>query len=453
MIIVDSALAKREAEGRPIRVGMIGAGFQGSGIGLQILTATTGMRLCAVANRTIDSAVGVYDQAGIEPLRCDTQTELERAIAAGTPAVTEDVLALARAEGLDAIIEVTGSIEYAASAVLAALEAGKHVVQMNAELDGTIGPILKHRADQAGVIYTFSDGDQPGVQMNLYRFVAGLGIKPVLCGNIKGLHDPYRNPTTQQEFARRWGQKAAMVASFADGTKISFEQAIVANATGMRVARRGMLGPDFSGGNPGAPLVPIEDTISAFAAHLSANEPGLVDYVVGARPGPGVFVIGTLENPRQHHYLELYKLGKGPYYSFYTPYHLCHFEVPNSVARAVLFDDPVLTPSGGPSVGVIAVAKKDLSPGDSIDDFGGYETYGVAENIAAIREENLLPIGLALGCTLKHAVAKDTPLTFEDVQFPRGRIVDRLYAEQECLFAGDAASTQRFRDFLGQEQP
>ncbi|TBU75736.1 NAD(P)-dependent oxidoreductase [Pseudomonas daroniae] len=451
MIIVDTALAKCEAEGRPIRVGMIGAGFQGSGIGLQILTATTGMRLCAVANRTIGSAVGVYDQAGIEPLRCDTQAELERAIAAGTPAVTEDALALARAEGLDAIIEVTGSIEYAAGAVLAALEAGKHVVQMNAELDGTIGPILKHKADQAGVIYTFSDGDQPGVQMNLYRFVAGLGITPVLCGNIKGLHDPYRNPTTQQEFARRWGQKAAMVASFADGTKISFEQAIVANATGMRVARRGMLGPDFSGGNPGAPLVPIEDTLCAFEAHLSADEPGLVDYVVGARPGPGVFVIGTLENPRQRHYLELYKLGKGPYYSFYTPYHLCHFEVPNSVARAVLFGDPVLTPSGGPSVGVIAVAKKDLRPGDSIDDFGGYETYGVAENIAAIRDENLLPIGLALGCTLKRAVAKDTPLTFDDVQFPRGRIVDRLYAEQECLFAPHAAGTQRFGDFLSQE--
>ena len=452
MIIVDTALAKREAEGRPIRIGMIGAGFQGSGIALQILTASTGMRLCAVANRNLASAVGVYQQADIEPLRCDGQVELERAIAAGTPAVTEDAEALARAAGLDAIIEVTGSIEYAARAVLAALESGKHVVQMNAELDGTVGPILKHKADQAGVIYSFSDGDQPGVQMNLYRFVAGLGVKPVLCGNIKGLHDPYRNPTTQQEFAKRWGQKAAMVASFADGTKISFEQAIVANATGMAVARRGMLGPDFSGGNPGAPLVPIEDTLSAFEAHLDAhldgNGPGLVDYVVGARPGPGVFVIGTLENPRQRHYLELYKLGKGPYYCFYTPYHLCHFEVPNSVARAVLFNDPVLTPSGGPSVGVIAIAKKDLQAGERIDEFGGYEVYGVAENIAAIRQENLLPIGLALGCTLKHPVAKDSPLTFADVEIPEGRLVDRLYAEQECLFAPDAPGSDFFHTYL-----
>lgn len=102
---------------------------------------------------------------------------------------------------------------------------------------------------------------------------------------------------------------------------------------------------------------------------------------------------------------------------------------------------------------MITVAKKDLRPGDSIDDFGGYETYGMAENIAAIRDENLLPIGLALGCTLKRAVAKDSALTFDDVQFPSGRLVDRLYAEQECLFAADAASTRRFRDFLDQEQP
>lgn len=435
MIIVDTALAKRQAEGNPIRVGMIGAGFQASGIALQIVTATPGMRLCAIANRNVEAAADVYAQTGLEPVGCDTQGELEAAIAAGQPTVTQDAIALARAEGLDAIIEVTGSIEFAAYAVLAALESGKHVIQMNAELDGTIGPILKAKADAAGVIYTFSDGDQPGVQMNLQRFASGLGVKPVLCGNIKGLHDPYRNPATQEAFAKRWGQKPAMVASFADGTKISFEQAIVANGTGMQVARRGMLGPDFSGGDPGAPLVPIEQTVSAFEPYLDPTGPGLVDYVVGARPGPGVFVLGVLEHPRQRHYLELYKMGKGPYYCFYTPYHLCHFEVPTSVARAVLFDDPVLTPRGGPRVGVVAMAKKALSAGETIDDFGGFEVYGVAENMDAIRRENLLPIGLALGCQLTRPVEKDVPLTFDDVSMPDGRLVDRLYAEQERMFA------------------
>ncbi len=435
MIIIDTGLAKRQAEGNPIRVGMVGAGFQAGGIGLQIMTATPGMQLCAIANRNVPAAISVFAQAGIEPVQCDTQQELETAISAGRPAVTEDAVALARAGGLDAIIEVTGSVEFAANAVVAALESGKHVIQMNAELDGTVGPILKKKADAAGVIYTFSDGDQPGVQMNLYRFVAGLGLTPVLCGNIKGLHDPYRNPATQESFAKRWGQKPAMVASFADGTKISFEQAVVANGTDMQVARRGMLGPDFSHGDPGAPLTPIEDALSAFEPHLSPTGPGLVDYVVGARPGPGVFVLGTLENPRQKHFLELYKMGKGPYYCFYTPYHLCHFEVPTSVARAVLFNDAVLAPKDGPKVGVIAVAKKNLSVGETINDFGGFEVYGVAENIHAIRQDRLLPVGLALGCRLAKPVAKDMPLTFEDVNIPSDRMIDRLYAEQEHLFA------------------
>jgi predicted homoserine dehydrogenase-like protein len=342
---------------------------------------------------------------------------------------------LVRADGVDVVVEVTGSVEYAAGVVLAAIEAGKHVIQMNAELDGTVGPILKAKADAAGLIYSFSDGDQPGVQMNLYRFVAGLGVTPVLCGNIKGLHDPYRNPTTQRAFAEKWGQKPAMVASFADGTKISYEQAIVANATGFRVARRGMIGPDFSGGDPTAPLVPLEETVSAFTEALQNGGPGLVDYVVGARPGPGVFVLGTHDDPRQQHFLNLYKLGAGPYYCFYTPYHLCHFEVPNSIARAALFADAVLAPSGGPKVGVIAAAKQDLQPGAVISEFGGYEAYGLAENSEVIDRDDLLPLGLALGATLRRAVPKDQPLRFADVTLPPGRLVDTLYAEQRARFA------------------
>lgn len=435
MIIVDTALARREAEGRPIKVGLVGAGFQGAGIALQILTATKGMQLCAIASRRLEPAIAAFGQAGITPEVVANEDELAKAIAEGRPVVTEDAIALARADGLDAIVEVTGSIEHAAQVISAAIEAGKHVVQMNAELDGTIGPILKQKADERGVVYTFADGDQPGVQMNLIRFVSGLGVKPVLAGNIKGLHDPYRNPTTQREFAEKWGQKPAMVASFADGTKISFEQAIVANGTGMRVARRGMLGPDVSGGDPTAPLKPLEETVSAFSQHLNPEGPGLVDYVVGARPGPGVFVLGTTENERQRHFLNLYKLGAGPYYCFYTPYHLCHFEVPTSVARAVLFQDPVLAPAGGPSVGVVAIAKKDLVIGERIEEFGGYEVYGVAENMEAVRADNLLPIGLAVGCSLKRPVPKDAPLTWEDVAFPVGRLVDTLYAEQERIFA------------------
>jgi predicted homoserine dehydrogenase-like protein len=439
MFIVDTALAKRAAEGKPVRFGMVGAGFQGFGTALQTIRSRPGLLLCGIAARRAEQALRCFREAGIDDVVvANTQSAIEDAIRAGRSFVTEDPEALARADGLDAIVEVTGSMDFALSAILAAIDTGKHVVQMNAELDGTVGPLLKVKADKAGVIYTFSDGDQPGVEANLYRFVTGIGVKPLLCGNIKGLQDPYRTPTTQKAFAEKWGQNPYMVTSFADGTKISFEQAIVANGTGMRVARRGMIGPDFSGGNPTAPLTPLEKTVAPFVEALdevvAKGEPGLVDYVVGASPGPGVFVIGTHDDPRQRHYLNLYKLGPGPYFIFQTPYHLCHFELPNSVARAVLFNDAVLSPLGAPRVGVIAVAKKDIKAGEILDGFGGYALYGVADNADVIAREKLLPIGLAEGARALRDIAKDTPLTMADVQVPAGRMIDKLYAEQSAHF-------------------
>jgi predicted homoserine dehydrogenase-like protein len=325
---------------------------------------------------------------------------------------------------------VTGAVEDAAPPVLAAIEHGKHVVLMNAELDGTVGPLLKAKADAAGVVYTNVDGDQPGVELNLWRFVKGIGMRPVLCGNIKGLQDPYRTPTTQAGFAKQWGQKPSKVTSFADGTKISFEQAIVANATGMTVAKRGMHGFTVEGGTPITEAVKLYDPEELMAG------PGIVDYVVGAAPGPGVFVLGTIEHPRQRHYLNLYKLGEGPLYCFYTPYHLCHFEVPATIARAALFHDAAIAPIAGPLVEVVTLAKRDLKAGEEIDELGGYTVYGEAETAAATASGDLLPIGVAVGAKLKRDLPKDAVLTYADVEIPEGRLIDELRKEQAALFAG-----------------
>ena len=274
---------------------------------------------------------------------------------------------------VDVLLEVTGAVEDAIAPVLAAIEHGKHVALMNPELDGTLGPLLKAKADRMGVVFTDVDGDQPGVEGNLWRFVKGLGVRPVLCGNIKGLQDRYRTPTTQAAFAARWQQNPAMVTSFADGTKVSFEQAVVANATGMTVAKRGMHGYTVEPGTPLMEAAKLWDPEELLAG------PGIVDYVVGAAPGPGVFVLGTIEHPRQRHYLNLYKLGEGPIYCFHTPYHLCHFEVPTTIARAALFQDAVIAPIGAPRVEVVALAKRDLKAGEVIDELGGYLVYGEAE--------------------------------------------------------------------------
>ncbi len=436
MIIVDTALQRLEREGKPIRVGLVGAGFMARGVALQIALSVPGMRVAAIANRTLEGARRAYHEAGIENVRVvETVGQLEQAIESGAPAITEDALLLCQAGGIDVIVEVTGTIEHAARITLEAVAHRKHVVLMNAEIDGTIGPILKTYADKAGVVLTTADGDQPGVMMNLYRFVRGIGVKPVLCGNIKGLHDPYRNPTTQEGFARQWGQNPAMVTSFADGTKISFENAIVANGTGMRVGQRGMFGPTVPAGTP------IQEVAELYPLEAMLEGPGIVDYVVGAMPGPGVYVLGTHDHPKQQHYLALYKLGTGPLYCFYTPYHLCHFEVPTTVARAVLFQDAALAPLGAPCVEVAATAKIDLKQGEQIDGLGGYMTYGLAENAKTAREENLLPIGLAEGCTLKRAVPKNTLLTFADVELPPNRLCDRLWREQMDKFWPEYSST------------
>jgi predicted homoserine dehydrogenase-like protein len=432
MIIVDTALRKRHQENRPIKVGLIGPGFMGRGIVLQILQFTVGMRLVAVCGRRIDQAERAYAEAGATDVqRVATVEQLDSAIAAGKYAVLQDPELLCRSAGVDVIVEVTGDVELGAHVALEAIRHRKHLVSMNAELDGTVGPILQHYAREAGVILTNSDGDQPGVTMNLYRFVVGLGVRPVLCGNIKGLQDPYRNPTTQKGFAERWGQDAWMVTSFADGTKISFEQAIIANATGMRVGRRGMFGPTVTGQY-------VTEAASWFPHEAMLDGPGIVDYCVGAVPGPGVFVLGVHDHPRQQHYLNLYKLGEGPFYCFYTPYHLCHFEVPNTVARVIDFGDAAIAPIAGPRVEVVTTAKVDIEAGQELDGIGGYLTYGQCENAPTTGAERLLPIGVAEGCKVLRRIQRDQVLTYDDVELPPGRLVDRLRAEQGRAFGANS---------------
>lgn len=428
MVIVDKKLQELEKRGKQINVAMVGAGFFARGVAVQFLSAAKGMRLVAISNRTPERAVSVFKEAGAEKvIEISSQNKLDTAIRNKKYCVTDNSYLLCKSSEIDVIIEATGNVQFGAEVALAAIQNKKDVI-VNAELDATVGPLLKIYADQNDVIYTDIGGDQPAVIMNLYRFLKGIGIKPVLCGNIKGLHDPYRNPDTQQEFARQWGQNPVMVTSFADGSKISFEQAVVANATGMKVGRRGMYGPSVETGTP------IEEAVNTYCEEALQTENGIVDYIVGASPGPGVFVIGTCDHPIQQHYLNLFKLGDGPYYCFHTPFHLCHFEVPNSVARAVLFDDATITPAGMPMVEVIAMAKKGLQKGEKIDGIGGFKTYGVCENADITQAENLLPLGIAEGCVLKSDILKDQVLTYDDVDVPEGRLIDQLRREQQEYF-------------------
>ncbi len=387
MWIVDTALKEREQLGKPIRVGIVGAGFMGQGLTNKIVHGTPGMHVVAISNRRVSKAIEVYRYAGLEDVAvAQTQTCLDDLIRAAKPVAVEDAMLLARSSFIDVLVDVTGSVEFGATVALEAFKYGKHVVLMNAELDATIGPILQIYAQRHGVILTACEGDEPGVQMNLYRWVKGLGLTPRLLGNVKGLQDPYRTPTTQAGFAERWGQNAAMVTSFADGSKISFEQAIVANATGFKVRSRGMSrGLVYKGD-----ILKIGDI---YDVEELRELGGAIDYVVGT-PLTKVYCLAEHDDPKQRHYLELYKMGPGPLYSFFVPYHLVHFEVPNAIARACLLGDHVSKPTGGPVVEVCAVAKRNLKVGDMLDSYGMYMTYGEAVNVDEMSTGRYLPEGL-----------------------------------------------------------
>ncbi|MBE0669583.1 MAG: NAD(P)-dependent oxidoreductase [Anaerolineales bacterium] len=425
MFIVDTALEKREQAKMPIRVGLIGAGYMGRGIALQFLIPLVGMRLVAISNRTIAEAERAYEDAGVDVVkRVENVGDLDKAIQDGRFAVTEDPFLLCKAGNIDAIIEGTGEIEFGAKVVMEAINNGKHVVLMNAELDATLGPILKVHADRAGVVITNTDGDEPGVAMNLYRFVKTIGIRPVLAGNLKGMIDPYRTPDTQREFAEKNKQKPVMITSFADGTKLSMELTVLANATGFRAGKRGMFGHRCGH---------VKDALNLFPLELF-RDGGLVDYLLGAEPHTGAFVIGYDDHPIRRQYLNYFKMGDGPLYVFYTPYHLPHVQIATTVARAVLFQDATVAPKGKPVCDVVTVAKRDLKSGETLDGIGGFTCYGTIENSDVSRKENLLPMGISGGCRLKNDILRDEAITYSDVDLPPGRFCDKLKDEQNARF-------------------
>ena len=244
--------------------------------------------------------------------------------------------------------------------------------------------------------YTHGDGEEPGVAMTLLRYLRSTGLRPVAAGNVKGMVDYYRTPETQRGFAEKYGQNPMKVTSFADATKLSMETTILANATGFRVGRRGMYGPPCAHVNEMANLLPADDMLAG----------GLVDYALGAAPHTGAFVVVHEAHAAKRAHLTYYKLGDGPFYVFYTPFHLPHIQMASTIARAVVHGDPTVAPADGPVCEVVTVAKRDLKAGETLDGVGGFCAYGLIDNAAAARAGDALPMGLSEDCRLLRAVAE-----------------------------------------------
>jgi predicted homoserine dehydrogenase-like protein len=418
---VDTALLKLEAIGKPIRVGMVGAGATGRAIALQLGTPVPGIRLVAIANRTAENAERAFREGGFATSkRVKSSREAEENIGRGVPVVTTDPFLLTACDAVDVLVEATGTVEAAAGVVLDAFDHAKHVVLVNAELDSLVGPILKAKADLAGVTLTHTDGDEPGVAMTLLRYLRTLGLRVVAAGNIKGMVDYYRNPDTQRAFAEKNDQDVRKVTSFADSTKLSMEATVLANATGFRVGRRGMFGPACSYVREVGNLLPAKEML----------ETGLVDFALGAAPHTGAFVVIHEELPLKKVQLAYYKLGDGPFYVFYTPFHLPHLQIASTIGRAVTDRDATVAPIGGPVCEVVAVAKRNLKAGERLDGIGGFCTYGLIDNAAAARAMRALPIGLSEGCVLTRDVAKDDVVCFDHIDGISEGIAGNLWREQ-----------------------
>jgi len=419
-------LVARERSGRPIAVGLVGAGQMGMGLVSQV-ACMRGMRIMAIADLMIDRAHQAFRAAGIaeqEIVVADDPGMADAAFAMGRRVVTRSADLLPQLPGLEAIIEATGIPDLGARIAFNAIRGRKHVVLLNVETDVTVGPLLKRMADVAGVVYTGAAGDEPAVTLELYQFAQTLGLEVICAG--KGKNNPLDRTATPDMLAaeaRLKGAAPKMLCSFVDGTKTMVEMAALANATGLLPSRRGLHGPTTT----------VDQLARVFSLRDQGgilDRPGVVDYAIG-NVAPGVFLVFTSTLHVVVDELRYLKMGDGPNWALYRPYHLTSLETPLSVARAVLDGEATIAPSCGLVAEVITVAKRRLRAGETIDGIGGFTVYGLVEHASIAHEEQLLPLGLAQGATLRRDLPPDTPLTYGDVSLDERQTVVQLRRLQD----------------------
>ena len=404
-------LARLRALPNDIRVGIIGIGSIGKGLAYQA-GATPGMNCVAIADIQLDRAAAWAARLGRAFDVVDTLPAMHNSIRAGKLAVCGDGSLIAGCELVDVQVDASSSVAGGLEFATRAIQGGKHVVMMNSEADLIFGPYLLGLARQQGVVYTSADGDQHTVLKRLINDTEFWGFKTVLAGNMKGYLDRYTNPTRIVPEADKRFMDYRMCTSYTDGTKVCIEMALIANSIGGRTLAPGMLGPRV------ADVYDVFDHFD-FAALWDGNSP-IVDYILGARPPGGVFVIGFNDHPHQMETLGWYpcRLGPGPFYIFHRPYHLGHIEGMACIAEAFLDGEAVLQPSFGLLTNVYAYARKDLQAGELLDGVGGYAAYGLIENCADDRPRPGLPICLADGPTLRRPLKRDEKIRLEDVNLP-----------------------------------
>lgn len=415
-------LARLKALPSPIPFVLAGCGSAGKGILYQSLI-TPGIRCLAAADIHPGKAWQAALSLGLEPAAVGSEGELADAVRRGRLGICEDAGLLARCETATVFVDASSALAEAAGFDAEALGRGKHLIMMNSEADLAFGPWLLELARSRGVVYTSCDGDQPAVLMRLHRETSLWGFQTVMAGNIKGYLRRSANPVDIVPEAAKRGLDPKMCAAYTDGTKLSVEQALIANALGLRTAVPGMLGPKADN---------LQDVFELFDfASLWKDRIGLTDYVLGPRPKGGVFLIGYNEDPYQKSMLDWFpsETGPGPFYLFSRPYHLVHIEAMATIAEAALDGEAILAPWKGFRTDVYAYAKRGLRTGQKLDGIGGHDAYGWIENCADQAGREGLPMTLSEGLTLKRDVAKDERILLRDVEIPGGRADFRAYEQ------------------------
>ncbi|OGG11394.1 hypothetical protein A2Z00_00480 [Candidatus Gottesmanbacteria bacterium RBG_13_45_10] len=400
----DIILKKLESRKQPIDVIVTGLGFMGFGF-LSSIKHTKGIRVPLVLTRRVDQSKKFLEEHGFAACVESNPQKIKEQADLGYICVSDN-LDLIESYPADVVMEVTGTIAYGTDVALRAIRAHKHIVTMNPELQATVGTELKQLADQNGVVITDVIGDQPGSLARLIGQSKLMGFNVLLAGNMKR----YLNRHATQEEMKPWaddkGLSVRQTVSFTDGTKQSIEMTLVANYFGMDILQFGMRGPEVED---------VQEALKVFQWHKIPQE-GVVDYILGKKLFPGIFVVAEHSDKNQQKYLRYLGLGEGPRYVLFEPYHLCHLEVAGTIAKVVLFGQETIHNSVSPRATTIAVAKTELAAGTALDGIGGDTMYGNIDKIE--HSAGYLPVGLAPGAIVKHSLHQDQPIKISDVTLP-----------------------------------
>ncbi|WP_114458181.1 MULTISPECIES: SAF domain-containing protein [unclassified Halanaerobium] len=428
MMRLYNELKKRESMGNKIKVALVGAGQMGTDI-VSMASSMPGLDIAVVVDINLENAQTAYKLSGLngnQIRESSSKTEIEDLVMQDKAVITSDSNIVTEVDNIDVVIDATGVPEVGAEVGLNSIMNGKDIVMMNVEADVVIGPILNKMAKRAGVTYTGAAGDEPAAIMEIYDYAKSMGLEVVAAG--KGKNNPLQldaNPDTVRETAEKKGTTPRMLATFVDGTKTMVEMAAVSNATGLVPDVVGMHGPTTN----------VEDLPQKFSLKEQGgilNSKGVVDYSLG-NVAPGVFVIVTSDNQRVKDSFAYSKMGSGPNYLLYRPYHLVSLETPISAARAVIKGEAAIAPEFGLVSETITVAKKDLKTGETLDGIGGFTVHGSIEKAETAREKNLLPLGLTHGAVMKTDVKKGDLLTYDDVEIKKDSIIYQLRMIQDKM--------------------